>query len=211
MGAALASQLRAPTGGSCMGWIARQIMASGKGIDSIHAVQQISSITTIASKPVIIELGPGQGYSLREMMASFQPSRTYAIEISDAFREILVSDKELSLHIDSGILSVHDNDAKKLDFIANNSVDLIFAFNVIYFLDPLNVYMKEMLRVLKPGGCLMCGVKPIAKDMDKEVYINTDWEKIQKELKSCGFVDVVLGDEQLEGPVAYIPMSAKKP
>ena len=207
MGQGLAKQLRAPQEGSCLGWVAKGIMAMGKGEDSIDAVSLLSA----PEKPVIVELGPGAGYSLRQMFTSIKPSRVYAIEISESFRKMITDDKEFAASIDSGVLSVHENDAKNLDFIPDNSVDVIFGFNVIYFLDPLDEYLVEMNRILKPGGTINFGVKSVAKNFDSAVYVNTDWNTCLEQMKSAGFVGLDQGKERLEGPLAYIPLFGKKP
>ena len=43
--------------------------------------------------------------------------------------------------------------------LENESIDKVLAVNVIYFLDPLDSYLREILRVLKPGGRVMFGCK----------------------------------------------------
>ncbi len=207
MGAALAKQLRSPGGRGCMSWMALKIMASGDGKDSIDAVSQIKNLP---ETPVIVELGPGTGFSLRKIISSFQPSRVYAIEISEAFRKMLTKDKEFAASIESGVLSVHENDAKSLDFIPDDSVDLLFAFNVIYFLDPLDAYLKEMLRILKPGGTVNFCVKNVAKNFDSAVYVNTDWDVCLEKMKEVGFVEVQQAEARLDGPLEYIPLMGKK-
>ena len=207
MGSALAKQMRSPSEKGCVGWMAKKIMSMGNGADSIDAVSLIKTVNS----PVIVELGPGAGYSLRKMLSDLKPSKIYGIEISDAFRKALAADDEFAASISSGVLSLHGNDATKLDFIPDNSVDIIFGFNVIYFLDPLNVYVKEMYRILKPDGQVIFGVKDIAKTMETSVYINTDWKVCLDEMKSVGFVDETLGEEKLEGPLAYTLLTAKKP
>ena len=206
MGSALAKQMRSPSETGCMGWMAKKIMSSGNGADSIHAV---SALTTVTS-PTIVELGPGGGYALRHMVNAWKPSRVYGIEISSAFRKALETDAELLSYIDSGVLTLHGNDAKNLEFISDNSVDLVFAFNVVYFLDPLEDYVKELYRIVKPGGQIVFGVKDMAKNMDSSVYINTNWDECLETIKAAGFVEGNKGSEQLDGPLAYIQLTAKK-
>ena len=179
----------------------------GKGDDSTDAVSLISA----PENSVIVELGPGAGYSLRQILASLKPSRVYTIEISDAFRNDLTSDKEFTASIESGLLSVHANDSKCLNFIPSNSVDVIFGFNLIYFLDPLSEYLKEMKRILKPGGTVNFGVKDIAKTFDNTVYINTDWTACLDQMKSAGLVEVEQAESRLEGTSECIPLVGKKP
>lgn len=208
MGSALAKQLRSPSENSCMGWVAQKVMAMGNGSDSIDAVSLMKE--TVATNATIVELGPGAGYALRKILSDLQPSRVYGIEISDAFRNALASDKDLAASLQNGKLSLHDDDAKKLDFIPDNSVDFIFGFNVIYFLDPLEEYVKELYRILKPGGHVHFGVKAVAKNFDPSVYVNTDWDDCLTQMQSVGFVYAKQGEERMEGPLAYTPLMATK-
>jgi SAM-dependent methyltransferase len=145
------------------------------------------------------------------MLSSLKPSRVYGIEISDAFRKGLAADEEFAIAVESGVLSIHGNDAKSLDFIPDNSVDVIFGFNVIYFLDPLNIYLTEMKRILRPGGTINFGVKDVAQTFDKEVYVNTTWTVCLDQMRSAGFVEVQQTDERLEGPLSYKTLIGKKP
>lgn len=186
-----------------MGWMAQKIMSSGSGADSLDAV---ASIHLAAKNPVIVEIGPGAGYAMSGMISNFSPSRIYGIEISEAFRKSLSEDEQFSKLIKTGVLSLHGDDAKDLPFIPDNSVDLLFAHNVIYFLDPIDLYLKEAYRILKPGGQVFWGVKDMAKQMDKNVYINTDWDKCLEAMKAAGFTDVQQKKGRLEGGLAYIPL-----
>ena len=125
MGSALAKQLRSPSEKSCVGWVAQKIMAMGNGSDSIDAVSLINANN--GNKPVIVELGPGAGYALRKILSpttGIQPSKVYAIEISEAFRNGIAADEEFATSIQNGILSLHENDTKNLDFIPDNYVML---------------------------------------------------------------------------------------
>ena len=51
--------------------------------------------------------------------------------------------------------------------------------------------------------------------MDSSVYImtfSTDWDVCMETLtSSIGFVEETEGSEQLEGPLAYVPLTAKNP
>ena len=89
-------------------------------------------------------------------------------------------------------------------------MDAVFAFNVVYFLDPLSLYLQEFHRILKPGGSLNFGVKDVAKNMDQAIYVNTDWDKCIEEMKKSGFENAKAGEVRLEGPVAYTPLVGTK-
>ena len=44
--------------------------------------------------------------------------------------------------IDSGTLCIRSEDAASLSFLEDGSVDRILGMNVIYFLNPLDVYLR---------------------------------------------------------------------
>jgi len=211
MGASLAKELRSPTTGSCIGWMAQKIMDSGKGVDSIDAAARIVFDGAAETGPVIVEIGPGAGHATKELVQKLSPSRFYGIEISEAFRKRLTNDTVLKPFLDSGVLTVHGDDAKDLKFIPDNSVDIVFAFNVIYFLDPLSSYLHELQRIVKPGGSLNFGVKNVSKDLDPSVYINTDWDKCLEEMKTVGFENAKAEEERLEDSASYISLIGTKP
>mmetsp|Transcript_16075 Transcript_16075/g.39370 ORF Transcript_16075/g.39370 Transcript_16075/m.39370 type:complete len:174 (-) Transcript_16075:19-540(-) len=168
----------------------------------------VSQLVVEAASPVVVEIGPGAGHATKAIFDKFSPSRVYGIEISEAFRNRLT--EAFPKEIEDGVFSVHSEDAKDLNFIPDGSVDAIFAFNVIYFLDPFPAYLKECQRILKPGGSVNFGVKPMAKKLDPTVYKNTDWDKCLEEMKAAGFPDAEAKEERLEGGTAYIPIVGTK-
>ena len=81
--------------------------------------------------------------------------------------------------------------------------------NVVYFLEPLDAYLAEIFRCLKPGGLLLLGVKDVAIGQDTSVYVNQDWGDCISAMKRAGF-DAELGETQLEGLAAYRPLIGRK-
>ena len=69
---------------------------------------------------------------------------------------------------------------------------------MIYFLDPLEGYLKEIFRIMKPGSQVVFGVKAVAKNFDPSVYVNTNWGACMDGMESIGFVNG--GKERLDGP-----------
>ena len=94
-------------------------------------------------------------------------------------------------------------------FLPSASVDRVFAMNVIYFLEPLDAYLAEIFRCLKPGGLVVLGVKDVAIGQDKSVYVNQDWSECLAAMKRAGF-EAELGSTQLEGMAAYRPLIGRK-
>jgi len=69
---------------------------------------------------------------------------------------------------------------------------------VIYFLDPLEGYLKEIFRNMKSGSQVVFSVKAVAKNFDPSVYVNTNWGACMDSMESIGFVNG--GEERLDGP-----------
>ena len=152
-----ADEMRSP-GNGCLGWLARKIMAGGVA-EHVDAVQ---NLLDVSAQMTVVELGPGAGGALREILSKGCP-KVYAIEISDAFRRGLQADTTFSEAVKAERLVISGDDAKSLSFIPSNSVDRILGINVVYFLDPMADYFKELHRILKSGGMLLWTVKDMTK------------------------------------------------
>ena len=76
-------------------------------------------------------------------------------------------------------------------------------------------YLKELRRVLKPGGQLVWGCKEAAKQFASgkaaEVYRNTDWDAVRAAMEDAGFT-VTVGETRLPGSqkTAYTPIIGTK-
>ena len=120
------------------------------------------------------------------------PKQIKAIEISPIFRNHLK--KKFGSKIE-----LYDNDAKNLkDIINNSSIDKILLINVIYFLNPLDLYLKEFKRILDEDGIVfIAGKFEAVKTFNDNVFQNKQIKDLLKVLKkffkvSYEFVD--LGD-----------------
>jgi len=116
------------------------------------------------------------------------------VEISDSFRGELtrVVNEEILLSSDDAAtntkIEIHGEDCRSMPYLADNSVDKIFAMNVVYFLDPLPEYLKEIYRVLKPGGVVVWGCKFFATPKDSPVFVNVEEDKVTQMMQDAGFV-----------------------
>ncbi len=123
------------------------------------------------------------------------PEKIILVEISSEFQRTLhhLLQHEIPKDIFPTPIEVHDTDCKSMTFLGDNSVDTIFGFNLVYFLHPLDEYISEMKRVLKPGGKVVFGCKfgslPIKGSCD--VFINVDRKEICMAMEKAGLVDVV--------------------
>ena len=86
-----AESLRAP-GPGVSGWIARKLMAI---VNQESNVDVVESLLSVHSGHTVVELGPGHGFSLREILRK-EPAHVYAIEVSESFRSTLAADSDFS-------------------------------------------------------------------------------------------------------------------
>ena len=109
----------------------------------------------VADGECVVELGAGDGVGVRALAAAGRKGLdVWAVEISARFRATLLATTALSPS------RVVDADAKAMPFLASGSVDKVLAVNVVYFLDPLPVYLEELHRVLRPKtGVLLFACK----------------------------------------------------
>mmetsp|Transcript_5458 Transcript_5458/g.11195 ORF Transcript_5458/g.11195 Transcript_5458/m.11195 type:complete len:291 (-) Transcript_5458:53-925(-) len=123
------------------------------------------------------------------------PQKVILVEISSEFQRTLhhLIQNEIPKNMFPTPIEVHDTDCKSMTFLEDNSVDTIFGFNLVYFLHPLEEYISEIKRVLKPGGKLVFGCKfgSLPKKGACEVFVNVDRREICMAMEKAGFVDVV--------------------
>jgi SAM-dependent methyltransferase len=189
----LAQNARAPSNNP-MGWLVQRAMAQ---MNAERSVMIVDILDPPPQSSVVVELGPGNGHSLEHLVEKYHPSRVYGVEISERFRATLERKFAKEIH-EQGILSIHNQDAKELDFLNDASVDGgVYALNVIYFLDPLSDYLKEIYRILRPGSKVVFGVNEEAKDFnDGKYFVNTDWEECLRAMEKAGFISVEMATPQ---------------
>ena len=114
------------------------------------------------------------------------------IEISPIFRNHLKNKFGKKIEI-------YENDAKNLKgIIKNSSIDKILLINVIYFLNPLDMYLIELKRILnKDGTIFIAGKFEAVKTFDDNVFQNkkiTELLKVLKKFFKVSYEFVDLGD-----------------
>ncbi len=148
-----------------IGYIARKVMQ----FDNQEVIEGSVEKLDVQKGDVVLEVGSGNGQALVEIIKR-SPRKIYAIEISKKFRDVLHS------KFSDQNISVLGNDAKDLsDVVENNSIDKLILINVIYFLNPLDDYLKEFKRVIKKNGKILVVSKfHLAKTFDQSIFQNTD-------------------------------------
>ena len=171
------------------GYIAKRIMLFGNQ----KVIEDSVARLCVSNDDVVIEIGSGNGQALLEIEKK-KPSKIYAVEISEDFR------KDLFSRFNSAKITITGNDAANLaSIVPDKSIDKAILINVIYFLDPLDTYLKELKRILKTSGVIIIAGKfGLAQGFDPKIFKNTDIQKIMPALEKHFVVTstyVDLGDE----------------
>ena len=169
------------------GFIAKRLMLVGNQKVIEDSVKRLN----IKSEDKILEVGSGNGQALIEILKK-NPKKIKVIEISPIFRNHLKNKFGKKIE-------VYENDAKDLKGIINNSsIDKILLINVIYFLNPLELYLKELKRILnKDGTIFIAGKFEAVKTFDDNVFQNkkiTELLKVLKKFFKVSYEFVDLGD-----------------
>ena len=182
----MAENLRSPNS-FFFGFIAKRLMLVGNQKVIEDSVQRLN----IKREDKVLEIGSGNGQALIEILKK-KPKQIKVIEISPIFRNHLK--KKFGNKI-----QLYENDAKNLKGIINNSsIDKILLINVIYFLNPLDLYLKELKRILNKNGTIfIAGKFEAVKTFDDSVFQNkkiTGLLKILKKFFKVSYEFVDLGD-----------------
>ena len=182
----MAENLRSPNT-FFFGFIAKRLMLVGNQKVIEDSVKRLN----IKSEDKILEVGSGNGQALIEILKK-NPKKIKVIEISPIFRNHLKNKFGKKIE-------VYENDAKNLKGIINNSsINKILLINVIYFLNPLELYLKELKRILnKDGTIFIAGKFEAVKTFDDNVFQNkkiTELLKVLKKFFKVSYEFVDLGD-----------------
>lgn len=147
----LSSQLKKPTGDTGRE-VANALNDSNRGLYDLSFKMMKLEVDF-----QILEIGFGNGIHFPEYF-EIEPEVTVA---GADFSEDMCQEAKINNHelIHSGKLSIHCAETSSLPF-PDASFDLIVALNVIYFLNPPELHLKEIRRVLTTGGLFLIGFRP---------------------------------------------------
>eukprot|EP00956_Cyclotella_meneghiniana_P034919 scaffold109491_cov81-Cyclotella_meneghiniana.AAC.2 len=187
----ISSQMRSPESGFG-GTIAMKIM---KRFNE-RSIREATRRLKLKNSDTYVEIGAGNGDGLKTILdlnkqTSMQmPKRVVLIEISERFRNELHNIMRQH-HVDyTSRIEIRSEDCISMPYLSDDSVDTIFGMNVVYFLHPIETYLAEIKRVLKPSGRVIFGCKfgSVPKEGLTKEFVNVDRKKICNYLESEGFV-----------------------
>ena len=140
-------QCRKPTG-----WLGRSV-ARGMNLSHSRITNWgLSHISPIGESATVLDIGCGGGRTIHKLAHMFTKGKIYGIDYSDD--SVRISQNANKAAIRAGRVEIRQGSVSILPY-PEDMFDLITAIETHYFWPDLANDMKEVLRVLKPGGTLI--------------------------------------------------------
>jgi ubiquinone/menaquinone biosynthesis C-methylase UbiE len=192
----IARQSAHPSG--LFGHLVARVMALETAPVNRHAVERL------APKPGerILELGCGHGRTLRQVADRLGHGFAAGVDPSQVM--LAVARRHLRREIAAGRARVDEGDAARIPH-ADGSFDKAFSVHTLYFWPRLDAGLRELRRVLRPGGELLLVFRerdPAAvAELPAAVYTLRSADEVGKELEAAGFRGVA---SAMEGGNAFV-------
>ena len=187
------NQCQKPTG-----WLGRLILWNMNSRHSKVTDWGLSKIS-IQKQDIILDIGCGGGRTVSKLAAHATGGKVYGLDYSQA--SVAVAKGTNRSWIEMGRVEIHDGSVSQLPFPAN-TFDLVTAVETHLWWPDLPADMREVSRVLKPGGMLiiiaeiykgantktaklaekylpMSGMKLLSVDEHRELFANAAYSDIQ--------------------------------
>lgn len=139
----LFQQVRKPSG-----WLGRRVV---RAMNLSHAtmtdwgLQQV----TVPKNAAILDVGCGGGWTVRKLVALAPEGKVVGLDYSSA--SVAVSRDTNAREIEAGRVQIEQGSVAALPF-PDRSYDIVTAVETHYYWPDLSANVREVLRVLKPGG-----------------------------------------------------------
>ncbi len=148
------------------------------------------SYLEIKKEYTVLDLGCGGGRNIEYFLT--KANKVYGIDHSET--SVKMASEINKEAIESGRCQISVGDVRSLPF-ENESIDIITAFETIYFWDDVEACFKEIYRLLKNGGqFLICNevssmdrrdVRILAHKIEMQVYTPDDLTKMLTNIGFC--------------------------
>src|SRR5215216_1742710 len=137
--------------------ICGKFIGNGMAKRNVYDAQWTVSLLNIQPHHRILEIGFGPGVSTQ--MASEKASKGFVAGIDHSRTMVHVASQRNADAIRSGLMELNQGDVALLPY-PDESFDIAFSLHSIYFWQKPVDCLKELRRVLKPGGLLAITIQP---------------------------------------------------
>ena len=192
---AIAEQAAQPRG--LLGWIIGSIMSRETRHDNETAIDMLD----IRSNDRVVDLGTGHGESLTSLAKRAHRGEVEGIDISTVM--LGIARRKHRKKIRSGRIALHHASANALPF-NDNSFDKALAVHTLYFWNPAQSYLREIARILKPGGLVLLAFRPaedaqVVAKFPSTVYHFRSIAEVSVLIRDAGFSNIETVHRDLPG------------
>ncbi len=182
-----------------MGWFVGHVMAMANRERS----EFVFSVLDLQAKDRVLEIGFGSGTDLAR--ASSAAAFVAGVDHSDVM--VKQASRRNAAAIRQGRVKVELASAARLPF-RDGEFDKVFAINSAQFWKDSVGTLKEVGRVLKPGGSLALAIQPRQKGATED-HAYAAGRAFSDAMKKAGFSDVYSESRQMK-PVSTVRVLGKK-
>lgn len=174
-------------GGMPVGWLGR-LVASIMERETTAINQDVIALLDPKDGEAVLDIGTGNGLSLRHLAARVGEGTVVGVDHSPVmFGRAANTNKAL---IADGRVKLQCICSSNLPF-ETGYFDAAMSVHTLYFWNPAEPHLKEIARVLRPGGRLVMAFRPSSDpataDFPTSVYTIRSIEEIESLANSCGF------------------------
>jgi len=133
------------------GWFGRLIV---RNMNSRHSKVTDWGLSHVTVKPqeIILDVGCGGGKTINKLAALANAGKVFGLDYSDA--SLAVARKLNAIQIEQGQVEIHEGSVLNLPF-QTGTFDLVTAVETHFWWTDIPAGMREVLRVLRPGGTFL--------------------------------------------------------
>jgi len=199
----IARQSRRPSG--WLGEVVARVMARETHAANVFALSQLRA----EPHHSVLEIGCGPGRSLEQLASRHGAGFVAGIDPSDVM--VRLATRRLRGQIERGQVDVRSAEAARLPFEPAR-FDAALAVHVLYFWPDARVELREIRRVLRPGGVLVIGFRPddpgARASLPGSVYHLRSATELEKLLREIGFDEVEVATANL-GRMPFVCLRAR--
>jgi ubiquinone/menaquinone biosynthesis C-methylase UbiE len=143
-------------------------------------IKWIKGVIRIPAQSLVLEIGCGRGAGARLIQEEFQPARLHAFDLD--YRMILAAMRYLRPQYTDKI-ALYVGDVLRLPY-RDGVLDAVFGFGVLHHVPDWRGGLREIARVLKPGGlyCLEEFYPPFYQNfLARRLFLHPEHDRFSSE------------------------------
>jgi SAM-dependent methyltransferase len=152
----------------------------------------------------IVELGFGPGRAIGRLVAA----GTTVVGVDVAPRMVRAAGRRNRRATRSGAVRLCVGDGTRLP-VDDATIDAVLSVHTLYFWSDHAAVARELVRVLRPGGRLVLGIRdpyrPLPTRLDPDVYTTLSDDELNELLHAAGFATVdIIRDRHAAADAAWV-------